>query len=276
MRDRKSYPSDLTDERRALIEPVIASWKARHPSASGSQGSYELREIVNAILCQSRTGCQWEYLPHDLPPRSATYCYFARWRDGGTDQVVHDLLRWHAREKKGRKADPGLVVLDTQSVHSAASVPAETTGKDAGKKVPGRKRGLAVDVLGLVIAVVVLAAPAHENTAGTALLDQVASSTPAVSTARAGQGFKSSVAAHGATVGIDVQVVERNPADQGFVPQPKRWVVEQTSGILSFRRRLARDYEHRPSSSVSRVYWAMTDVMARRLTGTSVPSWRAA
>ncbi len=59
------------------------------------------------------------------------------------------------------------------------------------------------------------------------------------------QGFKSQVVAHGATVGIDVQVVERNPADRAFVPQPKRWVVEQTLGILSFHRRLVRDYEHR-------------------------------
>jgi transposase len=148
--------------------------------------------------------------------------------------------------------------------------------RDKGKKVPGRKRGLAVDVLGLVIAVVVLAASAHENTAGTALLDQVAASTPAVSTALVDQGFKNSVVAHGATVGIDVQVVERNPAHKGFVPQAKRWVVEQTFGIPAFHRRLVRDYEHRPSSSASRVYWAMTDVMARRLTGTPVRSWRAA
>jgi transposase len=131
--------------------------------------------------------------------------------------------------------------------------------------VPGRKRGLAVDVLGLIIAVVVLAASAHENTA---LLDQVAASTPTVSTALVDQRFKSSVVAHGAAVGIDVQVVERNPADKGFVPQAKRWVVEQTFGILSFHRRLVRDCEHRPASSVSRVYWAMTGVMARRLTGT--------
>ena len=216
------------------------------------------------------------YPTHDLPPRSATYYYFARWRDDGTDQAIHDLLRWHAREKKGRKADPSLVVLDTQSVHCAASVPASTTGREAGKKVPGRKRGLAVDVLGLVIAVVVLAASAHENTAGTALLDQVAESTPTVTTALAGQGFKNSVVAHGATRGIDVQVVERNPADKGFIPQAKRWVVEQTFGILSFHRRLVRDYEHKPASSASRVYWAMTDVMARRLAGASVPSWRAA
>ncbi|WP_373871691.1 transposase [Planobispora longispora] len=66
-----------------------------------------------------------------------------------------------------------MVVLDTQSVHVAAGVPAETTGRDVAKKVPGRKRGLAVDVLGLVIAVVVLAASAHENAAGIALLDRL-------------------------------------------------------------------------------------------------------
>ena len=273
--ERKRYPSDLTDERWALIEPVITAWKAAHPSVSGHQGGYEMREIINAILYQGRTGCQWEYLPHDLPPRSAAYYYFARWRDDGTDQAIHDLLRWHAREKKGRIADPSLVVLDTQSVHAAAVGPGVTRpGKDAGKKVPGRKRCLAVDVLGLVIAVVVLAASAHENTAGIALLDQVAAQAATVSTALVDQGFKNSVVAHGATLGIDVQVVERNPAEQGFVPQPKRWVVEQTFGILSFHRRLVRDYEHSVASSASRVYWAMTDVMARRLTGTSAPAWR--
>ena len=268
---RKRYPSDVTDPQWRLLEPLIPP--AKH---GGRPRTVNLREVVNTLSYQARTGVQWEYLPHDLPPRSATYYYFAKWRDDGTDQVIHDLLRWHAREKKGREADPSLVVLDTQSVHAAASVPAATTGKDAGKKVPGRKRGLAVDVLGLVIAVVVLAASAHENAAGTALLDKVAASTPTVSTALVDQGFKSAVVAHGASAGIDVQVVERNPADKGFVPQPRRWVVEQTFGILSFHRRLVRDYEHKISSSASRVYWAMTDVMARRITGASARSWRPA
>ena len=142
--------------------------------------------------------------------------------------------------------------------------------------MPGRKRCLAVDVLGLVVAVVVLAASAHENTAGIALLEQVAAHTSTVSKALVDQGVKNSVVTYGAAVGIDVEVVERNPADRGFVPQPKRWVVEQTFGILAFHRRLVRDYEHRLTSSASRVYWAMTDVMARRLTGTSAPSWRPA
>ena len=97
-----------------------------------------------------------------------------------------------------------------------------------------------------------------------------------MSTAPAGQGFKNSVAAHGAGLGIDVQVVERNPAGKGFVPQPKRRVVEQTFGILSSHRRLVRDHEHRAASSASRVYRAMTDVMARRIAGAPGRSWRAA
>jgi transposase len=156
MSERKPYPSDLSDERWALIEPVITAWKAAHPSVSGHQGSYAMREIVNAIFYQGRTGCQRDYLPHDLPPRSAVSCYFARWRDDGTDQAIHDLLRWQAREQRGRLADPSLVVPATQSVHAAAGVPASTTGNDAGKRVHGRKRGLAVDALGLVVAVAVL------------------------------------------------------------------------------------------------------------------------
>ncbi|MFF1713125.1 IS5 family transposase [Streptomyces sp. NPDC058268] len=273
---RNPYPSDLTDEPWVLIEPVITAWKARHPSVSGHQGKYAMREIVNAILYQNRTGCQWEFLPNDLPPPGAVKYYFYLWRDDGTDQTIHDLLRWQLREKKRRLADPSLVAVDTQSIHAAVGVPADTTGKDASKKVPGRKRCLAVDVLGLVIAIAVLPASAHDNAAGIALLDGVAEQTDTVRKALVDQGFKKSVVDHGATLGIDVEIVERNPTDQGFVPQAKRWIVEQTNGILMFYRRLVRDYEHRPASSRSRVYWAMTSVMARRLTGATLPSWRLA
>ena len=276
MSDRKPYPSDLTDEQWKLIEPVISAWKAEHPSATGHQGKYAMREIVNTILYQNRTGCQWQYLPHDLPPRSATYYYFAAWRDDGTDQTVHDLLRWQLRESRKRLADPSLVVLDTQSIHAAVGVPATTTGKDASKKVPGRKRCLAVDVLGLVVEAVALPASAHDNAAGIALLNGVATQTDTVAKALVDQGFKKSVVDHGRTLGIDVEIVERNPAEKGFVPQAKRWIVEQTNGILMFYRRLVRDYEHRPASSRSRVFWAMTSVMSRRLTGATIASWRTA
>ena len=142
--------------------------------------------------------------------------------------------------------------------------------------MPGRKRGLAVDVLGLVIAVVVLAASAHENTAGIALLDRATADTDTIKKALVDQGFKKAVVDHGASLGVDVEIVQRNPCDQGFIPQAKRWVVEQTYGILMFYRRLVRDYEHHCATSESRVYWAMSDVITRRLTSTTTPTWRDA
>ncbi|SCZ16688.1 Transposase DDE domain-containing protein [Streptomyces sp. 136MFCol5.1] len=276
MSDRKPYSSDVSDEQWVLVEPVITAWKAGHPSVSGHQGKYAIREIVNAVLYQNRSGCQWDLLPHDLPPAGAVKYYFYKWRDDGTDQTIHDLLRWQLRENKRRLADPSLVILDTQSIHAAVGVPSTTTGKDAAKKVPGRKRCLAVDVLGLVVEAVVLPAGLHDNAAGIALLDGVAAQTDTVEKALVDQGFKKSVVDHGKTCGIDVEIVERNPADTSFVPQAKRWVVEQTNGILMFYRRLVRDYEHRPASSRSSVFWAMTSVMACRLTGATLPSWRTA
>ena len=254
--DRKPCPSDLSDERWALTEPVITAWKAAHPSVSGHQGGYAMREIVNAILYQGRTGCQWDYLPHDLPPRSAVSCYFARWRDDGTGQAIHDLLRWQAREKRGRLADPSLVVLDTQSVHAAGRGPGVHDGQGRGQT---DARAQARPGCGC-------AGPGHGGGGAGGLgarehrwdrpAGPVAAQAGTVRTALVDQGFKNAVAAHGATLGIEVKTVERNPADKGFVPQPKRWVVEQTYGILALHRRLVRDYEHRPASSESRVYWA--------------------
>ncbi|KUL40000.1 IS5 family transposase [Actinoplanes awajinensis] len=276
MAERRAYPSDLSDEQWARIEPFLGAWKRKRPSASGHQGGYELREIVNTIIYQNRTSCQWDYLPHDLPPKSAVYYYFALWRDDGTDQVIHDLLRCQVRERAGRAEDPSAIVLDTQSVRAANHVPAATTGLDAAKKVPGRKRGLAVDTLGLIIAVVVTAASVTDNVIGVRLLDKVVEYTPTVTKAWVDAGFKDDVEIHGAVLGIGVEQVKRTDKTPGFVPVRKRWVVEQTNGTLMMHRRLTRDYETRPASAQSRVWWASTANLLRRLTGTATPSWRDA
>lgn len=272
--ERKPYKTDLTDAEWVVIEPLIAAWKAAHPSVSGHQGRYEMREIVNALRYQNRTGCQWELMPHDLPPTGAVRYYFDVWKRDGLDARINEVLRMMVREKAGRTADPSLVVLDSQSVRAAAGVPKSTTGLDAAKKTPGRRRGLAVDVIGLIIAVVVVAASVHDNAIGTALLNKVAPAGT-VRTALVDQGFKTSVVEHGAKLGIDVQIVERNPARTGFVPEPIRWRVEQANGLNMLERRLARDYEHAASSSESRIYWASAGRMLRRLAGTPA-RWREA
>jgi hypothetical protein len=94
-------------------------------------------------------------------------------------------------------------------------------------------------VLGLVIAVVALAASVHDNAAGIALLDKVAADTDTVQKALVDQGFKNAVVAHGVLVGVEVGIVERNPAQTGFAPIPKRWIVERAYGILMLHRRPA-------------------------------------
>ena len=136
MTERKAYPSDLTDEQWAVVPPFLHAWQARHPSVSGHQGRHELRKIVNAIFHQNRTGCQWATLPHDLPPKSATYYYFASWRDDGTDHAVHDLLRCQTRERAGRTEDPSAVVLDTLSIRAANHVPARRPARTPVRRCP--------------------------------------------------------------------------------------------------------------------------------------------
>ncbi|MFI6251703.1 transposase [Streptomyces sp. NPDC051016] len=63
-----------------------------------------MREIVNAILYQARTGCQWRY----LPLKSAVYYYFANWRDDGTAKTIHDLLRCQQAARGPHRRRPGL------------------------------------------------------------------------------------------------------------------------------------------------------------------------
>lgn len=120
-----------------------------------------------------------------------------------------------------------------------------------------------------------MAASAHDNQVGIALLNKVAAGAGSVKTALVDQGFRNSVVEHGPKAGIDVQIVERNP-QPGFTPQPIRWRVEQTYGTLILQRRLTRDYEGDPRTTESRINWASSTIMMRKLTGGSVPSWRGA
>lgn len=84
-----------------------------------------------------------------------------------------------------------------------------------------------MDALGLIIAVVVMAASATDNQIGVTLIDRVVAHTPTVSKAWVDAGFKDDVAIHGALNGIDVEQVLRSDSRAGFVPIAKRWIVEQ-------------------------------------------------
>ncbi len=165
-------------------------------------------------------------------------------------------------------------MLDAQSIKTSANVPAAGQDIDAGKEIAGRKRHLGVDTLGLLLAVWVTAASVCDNTGGIHLLSQIATTSPRVTKAWADTGYRTKAIDHGARLGIDVQVVQRDPGTKGFKVIPRRWVVERTLGRLMHRRRLARDYERHPHRSEAIIHIAMIDLIRRRLTRESTPNWR--
>ncbi|MBI3969587.1 MAG: transposase [Chloroflexi bacterium] len=63
-----------------------------------------------------RTGCQWRYLPSDLPKWPSVYYYFRQWRDDGSWQHRMDRLREQDRVQVGRHPEPSAGILDSQSV----------------------------------------------------------------------------------------------------------------------------------------------------------------
>ncbi|MFE9976434.1 transposase, partial [Streptomyces hirsutus] len=87
-------------------------------------------------------------------------------------------------------------------------------------------------------------------------------------------GFKKAVVEHGARLGIDVEVVDRNPGVRGFHVVKRRWVVERSIGWIMMHRRLARDYETLAASSEAMIHVASIDNLAKRITDEATPTWR--
>src|SRR3712207_5064054 len=111
MNHRPNYPSDLTDEEWQIIEPLVP-----HVESGGRPADQLRPEIVNAIFYVLRTGCQWRFLPQDVPPWKTVYTYFRNWRLDGTWQSIHDHLRRKLRRATGRHPQPSAAILDSQTV----------------------------------------------------------------------------------------------------------------------------------------------------------------
>jgi len=126
---RKSYPSDLTDEQWALLEPMIPP-----ESPGGRTRSVDMREVVNGILYLLRTGCAWRHLPHDLPPWGTVHWYYRRFRRDGTWERIHDRLRERVRVAAGRHAQPSAAVLDAQSVRTTEKGGSTGTTRASGSR----------------------------------------------------------------------------------------------------------------------------------------------
>jgi transposase len=97
-----------------LIEPMIPSAKR-----GGRRREVNVREVLNAIFYVLSTGCQWQALPKDLPPKSTAHHYFGLWDWDGTLERVHYALYVQTRERAGREASPSAAIIDSQSGKAA-------------------------------------------------------------------------------------------------------------------------------------------------------------
>lgn len=259
---RKHYPSDLTDAQWALLEPWIPP-----PRPGGRPRKTDMREVVNAIFYLTREGCTWRALPHDLPPWKTVYNYFADWRDDGTWDRFLTALRRRVRRAAGRDPDPRVACIDSQSVKTAYG--GAEVGTDGGKRVRGRKRHIAVDTLGLLLAVAVTAANVDDARAAQEVFAQMPGRDfPRLEVVQADNKYHNHELYRWLRVHqrpYDIWVISRPPDERRFVPLRSRWVVERTLAWLGRYRRLSRDYEHLPESSEAVIKVAGIHYYLRRL-----------
>jgi len=144
-RKTKRVPSDLTDEEWARIAPLMPK-----PGRRGRTRELEFREVINAVRYLVRSGCGWRVLPVHFGHWRMVYGWFRELARRFLFQTIHDTELMLDRERQGREASPSAAVSDSQSIKAPH---AETRGFDAGKKIVGRKRHIAVDADGRLLMV---------------------------------------------------------------------------------------------------------------------------
>jgi transposase len=259
---RERYPSDLTDAQWEVVEPLIPPAKR-----GGRPRKVDMREVVNTLFFQARTGCQWDYLPHDLLKKSTVWDYFVAWQKDGTWQKLVDALRVQVRKAKGREETPSAAAIDTQSVKTSEI--GGPSGYDGNKKIDGRKRHIVVDTLGLLMAVAVTTANLDDGTHAPKVLEKLAPEKfPRLEVIFADNKYNNHtldkwLLRSDAKYRIEVKM---KPEDsKGFKPVRIRWVVERTHAWLGRCRRLTRDHEYNLSSSETWVKIAAIQQMVRCL-----------
>ena len=235
----KGYPSDVSDDEWAFAAPYLTLLRE-----DAHQRAHDLRAVLNAVRWPVKTGAHWRYIPNDFPSWAGVYQQARRWLAAGCFEAMAHDLRDVLRVAAGRAPSPTAAVLDGRTIQSTPGSGGRA-GYDGHKRRNGSKVHMAVDTLGLLLAVRVTAADEQERAQVAALAADIQAATGQAATlAYVDQGYTGAQpAADAAAHGIRLEVVKLAEAKKGFVLLPRRWVVERSFGWLARFRRLARDYE---------------------------------
>ncbi|MHC0429498.1 IS5 family transposase [Streptomyces sp. O3] len=254
----------MTDGQWAVVRdalPVPAWMEGR----GGQPEGYCHRVMLDAVFYVTDNGIKWRSMPADFPAWDRVYALFRRWRARPGQGAVRPAAR-EGPYRRGPQREPTVAVIDSQSVKTAASVPAASRGYDGGKKINGRRRHVITDSLGLLLMVLVTAGNITDRQAARGMLPLLQRRFPKITLVWADGGYAGRVVTWAKTkLQLTLQIVKRSDDMAGFVVLPKRWVVERTPGWLMRSRRLVRDFETLPSSSEAFIYFSQAMLLSRRL-----------
>lgn len=260
------YPTDLNDKEWNQIKSLVP----RPKSGKGKRGrpvEMDRRTLLNAIFYVVRSGCAWRLLPKDFGPWQTVYGYFRQWSQDWTWKFIHHTLRDWLRYTEGHTVAPTAAIVDSQSVKTPDQ--AGERGYDAGKKILGRKRHVAVDCLGLILGIMITTGAVQDRDAAKGLIKALVGTFGRLQVIWADGGYLGALVQWVKQLRpfgkLRLEIVRRCDRLKGFHILPKRWIVERTFGWLCKSRRLCRDYEVRLDHSEAMICICMIRLMVKRL-----------
>jgi transposase len=261
---RNSYPSDVSREQFEVIKPLLLS--ARKIT---SPRKLDLYDVFCAVFYLLKTACQWRMLPRDFPKWRSVHSYYQIWSERVHDEssllekVLKKLVQ-KIRVSDGREEHTSFIIIDAQSVKNTAT--AENKGYDAGKKISGIKRHIAVDTQGLPHAIHITTANITDRAGAIKMVSDAKGELGRVKNVLvdggySGEQFSSEI---NEIIGATVEVAKRSELHQ-FVVIPRRWVVERSFAWLEQCRRLWKNCERKIQTSLQMVVLAFVGLLLKRL-----------
>jgi transposase len=229
-----------------------------------------MRAVMDGVMYILSIGCQWRYIPKGFPPRSTLHDYFTWWNCDDTLNRIHHALYVECREEVEREASPTACIIDSQSVKSAEKKGAftDTHGFDAGKLIKGKKRHILVDMRYLLLHAIIHSAGIQDRDGGISLLAMLFGQFPFLKTLFADSAYAGCIFDTALTKilpNLKTEIVKRSDQAKGFVPLPKRWIVERTIAWLNRCHRLAKDWENLNRNALAFLKLASIRLMLRKL-----------